>query len=255
MAELAALLFDVDGTLADTERGHLEAFNTAFAQAGLDWSWSPELYTELLAVTGGKERIRHYLDTYRPDVPRPPDLDAFIADLHRRKTEAYVAALDSGGLGLRTGVERLFREARDAGLTLAIATTTTPANVTALLRNTLGDEALEWFAVIGAGSVVPAKKPAPDIYRYVLDHLGLPPAACVAFEDSGPGVASARGAGLPVIVTVSDFTRGHDFDGADLVLDSLGAPGQPFGVLAGDAGGRQWVDLELIRAVHARRAS
>lgn len=252
MAELRALLFDVDGTLADTERGHLDAFNAAFAEAGLDWHWSPELYTELLAVTGGKERIRHYLEAHRPDFERPADLEGFIADLHRRKTEAYVRRLDRGGLALRTGVERLFREAREAGLTLAIATTTTPDNVTALLRNTLGDAALDWFAVIGAGSVVPAKKPAPDIYEYVLEALGLPPEACMAFEDSEAGVRSARGASLPVIVTVSAFTRTHDFTGADLVLDGLGAPEAPFQVLAGDAGGRQWLDVELVRRVHAR---
>ncbi|MGD8812419.1 MAG: HAD hydrolase-like protein, partial [Thioalkalispiraceae bacterium] len=133
---LQALLFDVDGTLADTERdGHRIAFNMAFADAGLDWQWSAELYGKLLAVTGGKERIRYYLDNFNTGFARPANLDDFIAGLHRSKTDFYTALLSEGHIPLRPGVERLLREARDAGLRLAIATTTTPANVKALLVN------------------------------------------------------------------------------------------------------------------------
>ncbi len=254
MSRLEALLFDVDGTLADTERGHLRAFNQAFADAGLDWEWSVDLYRELLAVTGGRERIRHFVERYRPDFTPPEPLDAFIAGLHRAKTRHYVGLVDGGGLGLRPGVERLLREARGEGLRLAIATTTTPDNVEALLRNTLGADAMDWFEVIGAGSVVPAKKPAPDIYHHVLAGMGLAPAACMAFEDSGPGVRAARGADLPVVVTVNDFTRDHDLSGASLVLDGFGEPQAPFRVLAGDAGDSRWLDVDLVRRVHAGAA-
>ena len=68
MTALKALIFDVDGTLADTERdGHRVAFNQAFAEAGLDWDWTVSLYGDLLEVTGGRERILFYLDRYRPD--------------------------------------------------------------------------------------------------------------------------------------------------------------------------------------------
>jgi HAD superfamily hydrolase (TIGR01509 family) len=249
---LAALIFDVDGTLADTERdGHRVAFNQAFAEAGLDWHWDVPRYGELLAVTGGKERMRHYLDRYRPDWPRPTDLDALIARLHAAKTRHYTALLSEGGIPLRPGVERLLREARAAGVRLAIATTTTPENVTALLAHALAPEALSWFEVIAAGDIVPAKKPAPDIYHYALEKMRLSPTECLAFEDSENGLLAARGAGLRTVITINDYTRDHDFNGATLVLDQLGEPGQPFSQLSGlpSGNGTRVFDLSLARTL------
>jgi len=250
MSRLAALVFDVDGTLADTEKAHLEAFNEAFRRAGLTWRWTVPLYGELLAVTGGKERIRHYIDTRLGAFNPPYDLDRFIADLHREKTRVYVDLTEQGRLGLRPGVARLLAEAREAGLHLAIATTTTPANVSALLESALGPGGTDWFEYIGAGDMVPRKKPAPDIYHHVLERLALDPGGCVAFEDSAGGLRAAREAGLATLVTVNDFTRDQDFGGAVLVVDHLGEPDQPFQVIAGDAGGASYVDLDLLRRLH-----
>jgi HAD superfamily hydrolase (TIGR01509 family) len=241
---LHALIFDVDGTLADTERdGHRPAFNAAFAEAGLDWHWSVELYGELLAVTGGKERMRHYLAQYRPEfeVDRQAyaDVDALIAHLHRRKTEHYVALL---------GVLRLLREARAAGVRLAIATTTTPENVTALLESGPEPGLVDGFEVIAAGDVVREKKPAPDIFELALAQLNLPASACVAIEDSENGVRSALGAGLEaLLVTTSSYTETQDFSGATLVVDRLGEPGDPASASRGDLGGADFIDLELLR--------
>ncbi|MGB7536373.1 MAG: HAD family hydrolase, partial [Azonexus sp.] len=181
MKTLQALIFDVDGTLADTERdGHRVAFNLAFAEHGLDWHWDEGLYGELLAVTGGKERIRYFVQHHATDAARRPDFDALVAALHATKTEHYVRLVASGQLPLRPGIARLINEARAAGLRLAIATTTTPENVEALLRAAMAPDAMTWFEVIGAGDVVPAKKPAPDIYHWVLERLELAPDACLA---------------------------------------------------------------------------
>jgi len=245
-------LFDVDGTLAETEEIHRQSFNRAFAQAGLDWVWSKELYGELLSVTGGKERIRHYLATHRADFDAPMKLDEFIAGLHTAKTDIYTRTVAAGDVPLRPGVKRLLNEARGTGLRLAITTTTTPANVTALLKHSLAPDAEGWFEVIGAGSVVPAKKPAPDIYHYVMEQMAVSPAECLAFEDSANGLRSAREAGLSTLVTVSEYTHEDDFAGAALVLDHLGEPERPFTVLRGDAGTHRYVTVELLMELHAR---
>ena len=250
---LEALLFDVDGTLADTERdGHRVAFNMAFADAGLDWEWDVPLYGELLSVTGGKERIRYYLDQFNTEFKRPADFDDFVAGLHQAKTAHYTELLGQGAIPLRPGVERLLNEARAEGLRLAIATTTTPANVEALLVNTLGPDSMNWFEVIAAGDIVPAKKPAPDIYTYALDEMKLIPAQGFAFEDSHNGVLSARGADLPVLITINDYTRDHDFSGAELVLSDMGEPEAPFTVLAGEANQETYVSIALVKKLHQR---
>lgn len=222
--ELSALIFDVDGTLAETERdGHRPAFNAAFAEAGLGWFWGETLYGDLLKVTGGKERMLHYAARFDSEFLAAPDRDARIAALHKAKTRHYLALLESGAIPLRPGVAALLAQARAAGLRLAIATTTTPENVTSLLALSLGPEAPGWFEVIGAGDIVAAKKPAPDIYLWVLERLGLPGEACLAIEDSAAGLASARLAGIPTLVTPCESTWGQDFSSALAVLPDLAA--------------------------------
>ena len=257
MSFLQALVFDVDGTLADTERdGHRVAFNRAFAEAGLDWDWTVPLYGELLSVTGGKERIRHYLERYNTGFKVPADLAGFIAGLHRSKTRHYTAMLAEGAIPLRPGVLRLLEEARDGGVRLAIATTTTPENVTALIESTLPAGALSWFEVIGAGDIVPRKKPAPDIYTWVLDALALDARQVVAFEDSAHGLHSAQDAGIErVVVTVNDYTGDQDFAGATVVLESLGEPSAPARDLAGRAPTSGVVDLAYLRQLPAGDAA
>lgn len=248
---LQALLFDVDGTLADTERdGHRPAFNQAFAEAGLDWHWDAALYGRLLAVTGGKERMKHYIDQYRPDYRKPADFDDLVARLHQAKTRHYSALAAQGGIPMRPGVKRLLLEARTAGMRLAIATTTTPENVTVLLEHSLGPGTTEWFEVIAAGDIVPAKKPAPDIYHYALERLGLPAVECLAFEDSENGLRASLGAGLKTLVTVNDYTHDHDFRGAAVVLSDLGEPDAPNALIAGPDLGRPYVDVAYLQALY-----
>ncbi len=249
---LHALIFDVDGTLADTEKdGHRVAFNAAFQELGLDWHWDAPLYGQLLAVTGGKERIRYFVERFLPGDRTPADLETLVPALHQAKTRHYVALLEEGRIPLRPGVARLLREARAAGVRLAVATTTTPENVTALLRNSLAPDAVEWFDLIAAGDIVPAKKPAPDIYLWALEKAGWRAEDCLAVEDSRNGLLSSLGAGLKTVVTVSGYTEGEDFAGATAVLSDLGEPDRPCRALAGETHGKPCVDLELLRRWHA----
>lgn len=248
---IKAFIFDVDGTLADTERdGHRVAFNQAFKQAGLDWFWDENTYAELLAVTGGKERMKFYVEQHNKPEKDNPELEQMIRKLHAQKTVNYVALLNDNAIPLRSGVKRLLKEARAANIRLAIATTTTPQNVTALLENALGKESLDWFEVIGAGDIVPNKKPAADIYDYVLKEMDLSASHCVAFEDSLNGIKSSLGAKLSTVITYNGYTQDDDFSGALLVLDKYGDPEDPSEVLEKTIGQPYLTVESIIKLCH-----
>jgi HAD superfamily hydrolase (TIGR01509 family) len=224
MSTLQALIFDVDGTLADTESAHLAAFNHAFEEQGMDWHWDEALYTRLLEISGGKERMLHYWKQVHPDMK---DIDGSglrdtIDHLHALKTAAYEAGVQSGAVQLRPGVLSLIQHAHQQGLRLAIATTTSPVNIAVLLRNAIGPDWKDLFVVIEDASTAPKKKPHPQVYVQTLARLGLPSSACLAIEDSANGLRAAVSAGLKTIITRNQFTAHHDFTGALKVLPDLG---------------------------------
>jgi HAD superfamily hydrolase (TIGR01509 family) len=223
MPALRAIIFDVDGTLADTEAVHLAAFNAAFEARGLPWRWSTHLYRELLDVSGGKERLKAYWEQHARGTVPADRIDALVEELHREKTARYTAAIASREVHLRPGVERLMDEALAQGLRLAIATTTTPANIEALLAPRLGAAWRSRFAAIEDAATAAAKKPHPQAYVQAVAKLGLPATACLAVEDSENGCRSARAAGVPYLVTPSPFTEGQDFAGALAVVPDLAA--------------------------------
>lgn len=211
-----ALLFDVDGTLAETEEVHRAAFNVAFQRAGLDWHWDRPLYHILLGVTGGKERILYHVE--REGLP----LDDFpferVKALHEMKTEAYTQMVDDGEIELAPGIAELLDAAEAAGIRLAITTTTSQVNVERLFAATLGPEGLGRFEVVVTGNRVSAKKPDPEIYQLAVTELGLSADECLGVEDAPQGLASALGAGVPTVVLESAYSEGKDFNGALRVI-------------------------------------
>ena len=230
--KLKALIFDVDGTLADTEEAHRRAFNEAFASHGLDWNWSKPAYAQLLLTTGGKERIGVFLDSLPLSEAERAQWRARIPEIHGTKTRIYTQLVTDGEVTLRDGVARLLEDAQRSDIALAIASTTTFANIDALLSTTLGADALSRFAAIGSADQVQRKKPEPDVYEFVLAALRLPASDCVAVEDSANGLRAAKAAGLFTIVTPSYWTRAENFEAADLVLPSLGSAERPLKHLA-----------------------
>ncbi len=218
---LKAIIFDVDGTLADTEDAHRIAFNRTFAENNLGWNWGVALYGKLLKVTGGKERIKYFVEDFLTDFSKPADYEGFVKNLHVQKTAHYTAALRDGHIPLRPGIRQLILDAHKAGLKLAVATTTSPENVAALLEVGLGKDWNKYFDALGCGDIVPLKKPAPDIYNWVLNVLKLAPQDCIALEDSNNGLQSALAAGIKTYITTNPFTRTQDFTGAAAVFDDL----------------------------------
>jgi HAD superfamily hydrolase (TIGR01509 family) len=225
---MRAIIFDVDGTLAETEELHRRSFNEAFADMGVDrlwpdaragWHWSREDYGRLLETTGGKERISAYL---REDLSvDPTDLQPVVAEIHAAKTRCFARLLAQGDIAPRPGVERIVSMAKAAGVRLAIATTTNRGNVDALCRALFKQAPDDLFHAIAAGDDVARKKPAPDVYHLTLARLDLPARACVALEDSRNGMLAARGAGLRCVVSPSLYMREDRFDEADLRVDEF----------------------------------
>jgi HAD superfamily hydrolase (TIGR01509 family) len=214
---LEALIFDVDGTLAETEDFHRDSFNAAFRAVGLNWHWDRTCYARLLTTSGGKERIARYVS--EQNLPRlSPEA---LARLHLAKNQLYCDTLARGGLALRPGVARLITDARKSGLKLGIATTTSRSNLMALMQCCFGSDGHELFDAIVCGEDVQRKKPDPEVYATCLARLGVAPTAALAVEDSGVGLRAALAAGIKTVVTPSSYTRSDDFSGADQVLNNL----------------------------------
>ncbi len=249
-----ALIFDVDGTLADTEEQHRRAFNGAFSRHGFDWQWSVDEYKELLRITGGKERIEYFIKSLNLSSSREIECLSEVIPLHKTKTTLYSHSILSGELMLRSGVNRIILEALEHGLRLAIATTTSLTNVEVLLTSTLGEDSLRWFDSIVAGDMVPNKKPSPDVYNAVIKKLNLPGMECVAFEDSRNGLLSAKQAGIPCIITPCQWTEDHDFSEACLVLPELGDVKNPLSAPENFSFSQPWLSIDDLARAHRRAA-
>lgn len=254
MNQLKAIIFDVDGTLANTEEIHRRSFNEAFAEAGFGEPWTPGEYVLQLAISGGRERIMAWLRS--PDGGGMAENRAreLAISLHQRKSEIYRNHLRAGHIAPRPGVLRLIREAGSKGIQLGIATSTSRANVETLLDCILDRATRTAFTAIATSDIVADKKPAPAVYQFCLARLGVDPGECVAIEDTANGNLAALACGIATVITVHEYTRDNNFAGAALVLDQLGEPDQPCRIMVGNARGRKYVDTGLLQKLIAREA-
>jgi len=250
---LQAVLFDVDGTLADTEAlGHRPAYNRAFRSLNLPFRWGPKLYRRLLKQPGGRERLKFYLQHYQPDLgpeaeEAQQNLDAWVAKVHALKSHYFKRYMRRGRVPLRPGIARLMREARQTGVRLAIVTNASLKTLKPVLRYSMGPELAAEVEVIASGEEVPNKKPAPDLYRLAMQRLQLQPHECIALEDSEMGLEAAAAAGVAAVVTINRDTLEQDFSEAALVVGCLGEPGAPTQVLKGQIKGLPWVTIDTLR--------
>lgn len=256
---LRAVLFDVDGTLADTEAlGHRPAYNRAFRNLELPFRWGPKLYRKLLKQPGGRERLKHYLQHYHPElgpeaVEAQQNVDAWVAKVHALKSYYFKRYMRHGRVPLRPGIARIMREARSSGVRLAIVTNASLKTLRPVLKYSMGPELAAEVEVIASGEEVKRKKPAPDLYQLALRRLNLEAHECVALEDSEMGLEAAAAAGVPAVVTINRDTLEQDFTEAALVVSSLGEPGAPTRVLKGRLEGLPWVTLDTLQTVLAER--
>lgn len=257
---LRALLLDVDGTLADTEsRGHLPAWNRAFRDLELDWQWSPELYRDLLAQPGGRERVEHYIEHYKPDLGAhgdraKADRRAWVKSVHERKSCRFRERLESGEVPLRDGVERLITEAHEVGIRIAIVTNASRASLEPFLHHALGERLQGCVHAIISGEQVARKKPAPDIYHRACVAVDCAPHECVTIEDSAMGLQAAHAAGVPAVVTLNADTDARKLGSAVLVVDSLGEPDKPVQVIKSPGFALDYVDVAVLRQLQMAAA-
>lgn len=252
---LKAILFDVDGTLADTEAlGHRPAYNRAFRELGLEFRWGPKLYRKLLKQPGGRERLKHYLTQYQPplgshEAEAKANPDAWVARVHELKSHFFKRYMRRGRVPLRAGIARLMREAVQSGVKLAIVTNASRKTLGPVLKYSMGPELSAEISVIASGEEVQHKKPAPDVYQLALQRLNVQPAECVALEDSEMGLEAAAAATVHTVVTINSDTLEQDFAEADLVVSSLGEPGAPTRVLKGELAGHPWVTIQTLQRI------
>ena len=245
MTTLKGLIFDVDGTMAETEDVHREAFNAAFKALRLPFVWERDFYRQLLSVSGGRERILHFARTYAPE--HLAAVEASLDRIHARKSAIYARMIDDRRARLRTGVERLLEDAASRGLKVALVTTTSIANAEALVIANLELAGLEKIDAIVGGEAIVNRKPAPDIYLAALQRLGLPASRCIAFEDSANGLRAAEAAGLRTVVTPSVYTEGQDFTGAFALLSHLGDSFEPYEHHGGSGEGDRMVTVSALQ--------
>ncbi len=248
--DLSAILFDVDGTIAETEDYHRQSFNESFKEFGLDWYWDEPIYKELINVGGGKERIKSHINRAWPEMKEYKNLNKYINSILQVKNEIYADNMKDSKIKPRPGIIRLLKELKKNNLRTALVSSASKDNLDSLFLEGLKINYKDFFDIIAHGETTPNKKPSPEVYEWTLEKLKLPSSACIAIEDSPRGLQSALRANIKVLVTPSKLTKGENFQGAKIVVSNLGEDSKPFELLEGESFGFKKVSLELLKNIH-----
>ena len=248
--KLSAVLFDVDGTIAETEEYHRKSFNESFKEFNLDWFWDEAIYKELINVGGGKERIMYHIKRAWPEMLNYKNLSKYIDSIHKIKNEIFEDFMKDMVIEPRKGVIRLINELKEKKIRLAIVSSSSESNILNLFNKALKIDLNEKFDIIAHGDITKNKKPSPEIYEWTLEKMRLPPQSCLAIEDSPRGMESALRANINVVVTPSILTSGEKFDGAKLVVSDLGEIDEPFQKISGKDFGYKYVCYDMLQKIN-----
>lgn len=220
---IEALLWDVDGTLAETERdGHLVAFNYAFQALNVPWRWNEQRYGALLKVSGGRERLLYDMRFQEHAPAEMGEREQLAERVHRVKNQLYADIVARDQLKLREGVRDLMEDCVLAKVRMGIVTTTSRCNVDSLMAGQIGENWTALFATVVCAEQAPQKKPHPQAYLLALQNLQVEPYLAVAIEDAAAGMSAAQAAGIPVVITHSHYFPSVSSEAALAVGASLG---------------------------------
>lgn len=197
----AAIIIGAESVVADIEQTHLRAFNQAFKEEGLDWTWDIETYRRLLAIVGSREKILHYwkrAEPHRIDITGCGIGDT-VDSLHGRKIAYHEAMVRSGEVRLKYGVLEMLNEARAANVCVAVVTVASAASMSYLLRTAMGPD---WRLTV---QIVEMSAHA-DGYLEALAQLRLSAHDCVAIDDSDEGAQAANAAGISVVLMAPEWS-------------------------------------------------
>lgn len=250
--ESAALIFNADGTISETDETHRKAFNLAFRDHDLPWHWSHAIYGRMIDSLTARSKITTFLRRYRPDETDCLENDALMISLVSAKRKHYIDLIEMGEATLRPGVSRLINEAKHLDLKLGIISLNRRQDFEVILQNHFGLGALANFNCIttieDVGRIDDPDTALKAIYSKALSTLHADPLRSVAIEARESGTEAAASLGMKVVATPGLYTSSCRFETASLVISDLGHPAAPFQVIRGDAGRHHFVSVDALNS-------
>jgi beta-phosphoglucomutase-like phosphatase (HAD superfamily) len=247
MRQLKAVLFEAPDSLVDTGQwGQRVAFNAAFREAHLDWYWDAALYDELRLITDEKARIQYYLENFHLQCGFQQDVSHLIERLQSRQQQHYQQLAQSGAIPLRSGVQRLLAELISCEVRLVLVDMVKAAPAADGIKSLFADVIPYPVHTVS----MPENASLSDQFLTALRQLDLPPENCLAIVSSTCALRAAQAADLPTLVISSFYSEQQNFPGALSVIDTFGAPDQPYQLFAGKILTSSYVTAQALQELH-----